>query len=163
MKRTACKKCRYLRCLKFGLNPDRVLNEEDRKKYTHPKKNVKKRKEKSQLQANYLLASEKVELNHIWIEALIDGHLNTWMNHHTFALFHVLRIYDKVVENFAVLMGNDQILSSTVQHVAPIFTQYILANYFNASNGKDQVTWILGSNLPFIGKMLLDNTTLYPI
>ena len=36
--RKACKVCRYEKCLTVGMDPDRVLNEEDRKKYSHPKK-----------------------------------------------------------------------------------------------------------------------------
>lgn len=38
-KRTACKKCRYLQCLVVGLNPAKVLmDEEERKRFSHPKK-----------------------------------------------------------------------------------------------------------------------------
>ncbi len=39
--RTNCKKCRYLSCLKAGLDPEKILNEKDRKKFTHGKKKKK--------------------------------------------------------------------------------------------------------------------------
>lgn len=40
--RKTCKNCRYTKCLQVGMSPEKVLNEEDRKKYTHPKKNKRK-------------------------------------------------------------------------------------------------------------------------
>ena len=36
--RSVCKICRYAKCLKVGMDPKRILNEEERKKYRHPKK-----------------------------------------------------------------------------------------------------------------------------
>ena len=36
--RTACKECRFRRCLQVGMDASKVLNEDDRKKYTHPRK-----------------------------------------------------------------------------------------------------------------------------
>ena len=36
--RKVCKRCRYQKSLEVGMNPEKVLNEEERKKYTHPKK-----------------------------------------------------------------------------------------------------------------------------
>merc|ERR1712026_98488 len=41
--RKTCKKCRYDKCLQVGMIPEKVLNEEDRKKFTHAKKNKRKR------------------------------------------------------------------------------------------------------------------------
>ena len=38
IKRIQCKRCRYLRCLAVGMDPSKVLNEEERKQYTFPKK-----------------------------------------------------------------------------------------------------------------------------
>ena len=35
-----CKHCRLRRCLQVGLHPGKILNEEERKKYTHPKKAI---------------------------------------------------------------------------------------------------------------------------
>ena len=32
-----CKRCRILRCLRAGLDPNKILDEEERIKYTHPK------------------------------------------------------------------------------------------------------------------------------
>ena len=41
--RSQCKSCRYQRCLMAGMDKDKVLTKaEDRKKYTHPKKQKKK-------------------------------------------------------------------------------------------------------------------------
>ena len=40
--RKNCKTCRYKKCLNIGMVPQRVLNEEDRKKYSHPKKNKRR-------------------------------------------------------------------------------------------------------------------------
>ena len=39
--RKVCKACRYQRSLNVGMDPERVLDEEDRKKYSHPKKKKK--------------------------------------------------------------------------------------------------------------------------
>ena len=33
--RTDCKRCRYLKCLNIGMDPEKVLNEQDRKKFTN--------------------------------------------------------------------------------------------------------------------------------
>ncbi len=55
--RTKCKQCRYLKCLKAGMDPRQVLlDEQDRKKYTHPKKN-KRRKNINPDGGNQSLAS----------------------------------------------------------------------------------------------------------
>ena len=37
--RVKCKKCRYLQCLRIGLDPSNVLGVEERKKFTYPRKN----------------------------------------------------------------------------------------------------------------------------
>ena len=58
MKRTRCKKCRFLQCQKVGLDPAKVLGEEERKKYTHPRKNKRKMMENSE---NSEEMSENVE------------------------------------------------------------------------------------------------------
>ena len=36
--RKVCKICRYAKCLKVGMDPKRILNEEERQRYSHPKK-----------------------------------------------------------------------------------------------------------------------------
>ena len=36
--RSHCKQCRYQRCLDVGMDPNNILDEQERKKYSHPKK-----------------------------------------------------------------------------------------------------------------------------
>ena len=36
--RSHCKRCRYQRCLNCGMNPESILDEKERKKYSHPRK-----------------------------------------------------------------------------------------------------------------------------
>ena len=40
-----CKRCRYLQCLRVGLDPSRVLGVEERKKFTFPNKKKRQRTE----------------------------------------------------------------------------------------------------------------------
>lgn len=39
-KRGKCKKCRYISCLNHGLKPEKVLNEEERKIFTFPRRTI---------------------------------------------------------------------------------------------------------------------------
>ena len=60
--RLNCKPCRYTKCQAYGMSVDRLLNEEQRKKYTHLKKNKKESKkatEKSNCKSyhNYYMAN----------------------------------------------------------------------------------------------------------
>ena len=62
--RSQCKSCRYQRCLSAGMDQNLVLTkEEDRKKYTHPKKQKKKANQSTSSQSTTLLAMDLIPEN----------------------------------------------------------------------------------------------------
>ena len=158
--RTKCKKCRFDRCLAVGLQRDRVLNEEDRQKYSHPKRKhahwsgtpplIPLSHEYCQTSFQRIFGSkDNDQLMDGLVQELVLGHIHTnrpgWQESHTKNLRMMLFFLEKkfrqwAYENvmFQSLSPNHQLL--LLQHNTKLFIQLCLARYFGESDGESQLS-----------------------
>ena len=126
--RKTCKPCRYQKCLQVGMMPENVLNEEDRKKYSHPKKNRKRSAEEHQNgdcdssgvpeSHGYLVSFLTQEVQRLFLETkvevsaksdpgtmnkLVFGHLNKdlWSSEQSIAFIEIMDENEYLMTVFA--------------------------------------------------------------
>ena len=196
--RKTCKKCRYDKCLQVGMIPEKVLNEEDRKKFTHAKKNKRKRtheeavldlealettSEEGETQADFDPATlqflidevQKTFLRSIMevssyqenVELLISGHLdkNQWSIYHTKAFMEMMDGYEILMRTFADRIQSFRLLPTSDQDLllrnnGKFFREYMMSRYFMATNGLEQLDWILGLHDVLIQDMDMERVQL---
>ena len=179
--RNDCKRCRYLRCRKFGMDPLKVLQGDQRKKFTFMKKAQKvQNKEpvkemKTERTDDFLIPEIKNNFNLVFalyppkhhdIDRIIQGHFNPsyWNESNTQSVMAVLKKLEEVAYQFCKnskyfqsLKKEDQIQLMVLN--SKLFSNYILSQYLTAKNGYEQVSWLLGDHTPLISKFY--NETLY--
>ena len=141
------------------MSTDRLLNEEDRKKYSHPKKNKKSSKKESlpsedlisEIHASFSQTVQEGVYRMDSIQVLVNGHMNiqNWSLEHSIAFLHVMESYILLFKQFAVKIGTFQNLSQSDQYIlldhnAKLFQGYIIARYLSATKGIDQLECVLG-------------------
>ena len=172
-----CKACRFRICTESGLDPEKVLGKEARKKYTHLRKIKVKGGDGfetalvvvdpdqdlvdqdslplhlEQVMSNYTLFFASMGMsNHM--KNIVHGHKNVdiWNTEHSKALFQTFQWYGGVMFQFAEktpmfksLSKNDQKLLLKRNHT--LFSCYLMAKYFTAGSGFDQLCVIYGPHL----------------
>ena len=174
--RLNCKPCRYTKCQAYGMSVDRLLNEEQRKKYTHLKKNKKESKKGSlpieeiliedlinEVQVSFSQAVQEGVCRMDSIQVLVQGHMNIqcWSLEHSIAFLHVMESYILLFKQFAVKIGIFKNLPQSdqdilLEHNAKLFQGYIIARYLAATKGVDQLECVLGL-YEAIGSLVIDS------
>ena len=149
--RKNCKPCRYRKCLAFGMSTDNLLNEEDRKKYTHPKKNKKVGSE--EIIKCFDEAIGKIEYKMDDLYRLISAHrgMGRWTIEDSVAFLNVMDTYESFFANFAETIQAFQCLPKSDQdlllhHNGKLFKEYLIVRCLTDNLGSDQLDWILGLN-----------------
>ena len=147
---------------------NRVLNEDQCKKYSHCKKDqfsTQVEPINQPLQLRNLLTTNKSEeeLNQELIQNLISSHLNVekqgWVESHSQNFLFVLQIMTK---NFLeIAKGNQQFQSLNMEDQtlllktnSKLIAQLYIAKYLSGENGEDQLFGLLGPLMPYLGKIL---------
>ena len=151
--RKNCKDCRYKKCFAYGMTTDLVLNEEERKKYSHPKKSKKKVDLESlfgNVQEAFNEAINNFDHERQEIHTLVSGHLaNIWLLDHSTAFIKIMESSQRLFKVFSMkLPGFQSFLSSDqdalLESNAKMYREYIIGRYMSAGNGVDQLDWISG-------------------
>ena len=151
--RKNCKDCRYKKCFAYGMTTDLLLNEEERKKYSHPKKSKKKVDLESlfvNVQEAFNEAINNFDHECQEIHTLVSGHLaNIWLLDHSTAFIKIMESSQRLFKVFSMkLPGFQSFLSSDqdalLESNAKMYREYIIGRYMSAGNGVDQLDWISG-------------------
>ena len=151
--RKNCKDCRYKKCFAYGMTTDLLLNEEERKKYSHPKKSKKKVDLESlfvNVQEAFNEAINNFDHECQEIHTLVSGHLaNIWLLDHSIAFIKIMESSQRLFKVFSMkLPGFQSFLSSDqdalLESNAKMYREYIIGRYMSAGNGVDQLDWISG-------------------
>ena len=172
-----CRKCRYLKCIQAGMKKELVTaaaaeakceqlfhpDEETGWPYLHVEP----------ILAQFRRAEEEMKTIHgveTLISNIVSAHkwdLSTLTNMQTMLMktksYHKLLFQDfaERLPYFLSLTEADQ--STLITRNSKLYYIYILGHYANADNGFEQLTWLLGSNLPPLGeKVILPSKTLIP-
>ena len=145
------------------MNPQLVPNVEECKKFTYPKKSKKAAASGSDQNQSTVGDEILANFDQCWAESfnksgpsLISGHLSPfWNSMHSSAFLETMNFDVQATIAFAT-----KSLSSLSQHDqnlligknSRLFLQYLMARYFKADSGLEQLQWILVSNLQQIGK-----------
>ena len=151
--RKNCKDCRYKKCFAYGMTTDLVLNEEERKKYSHPKKSKKKVDLESlfgNVQEAFNEAINNFDHECQEIHTLISGHLaNIWLLDHSIAFIKIMessqrlfKVFSMKLPGFQSFLNSDQ--DALLESNAKMYREYIIGRYMSAGNGVDQLDWISG-------------------
>ena len=130
-----------------------LLNEEDRKKYSHPKKNKKKVDLESlfgNVQKAFNEAINDFDHESQEIHTLVSGHLgNIWLLDHSLAFIKIMASSQKIFKVFSMklpafqsFLNSDQ--DALLESNAKMYREYIIGRYMSAGNGFDQLDWISG-------------------
>ena len=144
-----CQECRYLKCVKAGMDGPKVLTGDQKKKYDHSQVRKSSGTVKTKaISGAYQKAHMKVFEDEEAMHVLLHGHCwgIAWTPKHTEAL---LKLLDKQAECLVYMMSELPEVPTDDLNVserkASLFKYYIMARYFMASQGgRSQIDWILG-------------------
>jgi hypothetical protein len=145
VKRTKCKKCRYDKCVQVGLDGTKVLiDEQDRKKYSHPKKKKKsipenpeiksknnlepKEEEEQQKSSNFIMDSISLtyslaiagsNMDQDVLSDVVLGHVvpEEWTNDQSLSFLTCLNLVTREFETFAKFRIHFKTLCPIDQHL----------------------------------------------
>ena len=154
--RKNCKDCRYKKSLACGMKTELLLNEEERKKYTHPKKNGKKAKVDfpslyEKIEDAFHQAMEEMDHDTREIHTLVSGHLSSiWSLDHSSAFVKIMeestqkfvKVFASHIPAFQSFPISDQ--DALVESNYKLYREYVIGQYVTADNGVNQLDWIMG-------------------
>ena len=163
------------------MKPEKVLNEEERKRFTHPKKSNRiqpnseieendsddDKKEISfmmnSLLSDYMLVTaESSDRSVCLVNYVMKVHVESsvWAEGHAQYILNVIGQLQQLFHRFAARNQLFKSLSSGDQDLLlrnndSLYVQYILARYLAADSGMEQIAWLLGPNMPMLGTYVL--------
>lgn len=152
--------------LKSLLNPTRAEKKSFRSEY-EIKTSLERKKTKPKCDIKLLAYQAKdlyrdlVNVEFASFKGLfVDGHLNDWNEKHSKGFCQISKVFEKLTVQFASknvlfqqLSSHDQAL--LLESNRNLFHQFILAQYFSASSGFEQLYWILGPKVSKLCKFFL--------
>lgn len=161
-----CVQCRYSKCLAVGMKEELIPNEEERKKFTFPKKKKTFGCNESQLDSilrSYNEATiELMELKEskAMSAVIISAFMSPMVAEESVRIMSIASDFQRALfKIFSYKLDQFQSLDRTTQLTllsknSGLFTQFILAHFIFADNGFDQLTWLLGGSAPQISKCI---------
>ena len=165
-----CKRCRYLKCIDVGMDPNQICAGEQRNKFTRnnlfcfkegkkgSKENSGNRNDLNEMMTSIVNAYEvsvaEVQLNRDIVQFLFEGHLigAEWTLEHSKAVLRVMEIHPRNLALMASKLTSFQSICKEDQDLLleenlPLFYQYILGKYLMDKGGSTQLSWLLAADV----------------
>ena len=154
--KSRCLHCRYIKCIRVGMNPNKIKEGEERKKYTRHNlycfkkstKDVDLNDRMNVIISAYQTTMARKTLEKSLVDFLVLGHCHQteWTYNHTKAFLHAMKVHafsiikmTSRLDYFHMICKEDQNLLFQLNQY--LFYQYIMSRYFKG--GSTQICWLL--------------------